>query len=124
MTDWSPDDLERIGTAAEIHVAPSSPDGTPRRSTTIWVVRVGDDLYVRSYRGADGHWYQRAREQHQGRIRAGGVERDVTFVDAGGADQAAISDAYRRKYASAGAAYVDPMVSPDVAATTLRLAPR
>ena len=49
---------------------------------TIWAVRVGDDLHVRSADGADNPWFVRARASGTGRIRAGGIERDVTFIDA------------------------------------------
>jgi len=45
-------------------------------------------------------------------------------VEPGDADHAAIDQAYRRKYARYSRTYVDPMVSPDAAAATLRLTPR
>jgi hypothetical protein len=51
MGDWIPDELNKIGAADELQIAALRPDGTLRPFTTIWVVRVGDDLYVRSYRG-------------------------------------------------------------------------
>src|ERR671929_104609 len=50
--------------------------GTP---VTIWVVRVGDDLYVRSWHGRGGAWFRGTQGRHEGRIPAGGVEQDVTF---------------------------------------------
>ena len=40
--------------ADELQIAARQPDGSLDRYTTIWVVRVGDDLYVRSWRGARG----------------------------------------------------------------------
>lgn len=43
----------------------------------VWVVRVGGELYVRSYRGRRGGWFRRALASHQGHIRAAGIERDV-----------------------------------------------
>jgi hypothetical protein len=121
---WSPGELDRIGNADELTIAPSRPDGSLYRFTTIWVVRMGDDLYVRSHAGRSGHWFRHALERHEGRIRAGGVDRDVGFEEPQDADQSAVSDAYRRKYARYGPAYVDPMVSDAAAAATLRLVPR
>jgi hypothetical protein len=63
----------------------------------IWVVRHGDDLYIWSYRGPAGSWYQAAQQTHEGRIIAGGVGKDVRFVDAGDDIDAAVDDAYRTK---------------------------
>lgn len=90
--------------------------------TTIWVVRVGDELYVRSYRGGGGSWFRHALQCHQGSIRAAGVERDVAFEQSDDADHDAINQAYRSKYARYPA-YVEPMVSPNATAATLRLIP-
>jgi hypothetical protein len=124
MSDWTASELEQVGKADELQVASLGPDGAPRRYVTIWVVRVGDDLYVRSYKGRSGGWFRSAVRDHQGHIKAGGVERDVTFEEAGDASQAAIDQAYQAKYAQYGSAYVDPMVRPDATAATLRLVAR
>lgn len=51
MSTWTSDELRRVGEAEELRIAPRRHDGTLRKPVTIWVVRVGDDLYVRSYRG-------------------------------------------------------------------------
>src|SRR5436189_3358737 len=99
MATWSKDELDKIGGADELQIAPRRRDGTLRTPVTIWVVRVGDNLYVRSYKGQDGAWFRAAHVRHDGRIRAGGVEKDVTFVeetDSGINDQ--IDAAYRTKY--------------------------
>jgi hypothetical protein len=68
MTTWTPDELE---------IAPARDDGQLRAPVTIWVVRGGDDLYVRSYRGTGSSWYRGAQVRHEGRISAGGVDKDV-----------------------------------------------
>ena len=54
MTEWTKKDLERIGAAVHLQLASFKEDGTLRKPITIWVVRIGDDLYVRSYRGRGG----------------------------------------------------------------------
>ena len=56
-------------------------DGTLRKPVIIWVVRLGDDLYVRSVNGRTSGWFRGVQTRHEGRIRAGGVEKDVTFVE-------------------------------------------
>jgi hypothetical protein len=53
MAAWTSDELARIGTADELQIAPLRDDGTPRTPVPIWVVRDGDDLYIRSYRGSE-----------------------------------------------------------------------
>src|SRR5438552_2189554 len=81
MTAWTQDDLSRIGRAEELGVSSWRRDGTLRHYVTIWVVRVGDNLYVRTAAGMDNPWFVRAKASGRGRIRAGGIERDVTFED-------------------------------------------
>jgi hypothetical protein len=82
VNTWTTDQLDRVGRAEELDVTTARPDGSLRAWVPIWVVRVGDDLIVRSYRGPDGAWYRHATQLPRGRIRAGGVERDVTFAPA------------------------------------------
>lgn len=123
MNTWTSDDLNRIGTAEELQVASLRPDGTVRPFVTIWVVRVGDDLYVRSAYGANNPWFRRARAGGAGRVRAGGVERDVTFEEPGPEVHAGIDKAYHAKYDRHGPAIVGTVVGPDAARVTLRLMP-
>jgi hypothetical protein len=48
MTTWKSDELKRIETAEELKIASLRRDGTLRNLVTIWVARLGNDLYVRS----------------------------------------------------------------------------
>ncbi|GII23597.1 DUF2255 family protein [Planosporangium mesophilum] len=121
MSNWTAEELDTIGSADELEIAALRTDGSLRPYTTIWVVRVGDDLYVRSYRERGGAWFRSVLRRPEGRIRAGGVERDVTFDEPTDADHDVIDRVYRSKYARYGGTYVDPMVSPGAAAATLRL---
>ncbi len=124
MITWTSDELTRIGDAEELEIAALRRDGTLRQPVIVWVVRVGDDLYVRSWRGRSGAWFRAAQASHEGRIWADGVEKDVTFVEETDPrinDQ--IDAAYRAKY-HRSASYVPPMISPDARATTLKLVPR
>ncbi|GCE20819.1 DUF2255 family protein [Dictyobacter kobayashii] len=125
MTDWPKNDLERIGAADELQLTSIKQDGTPRKPVTIWVVRVGDDLYIRSYRGNAGAWYRHIQLRSEGHISAGGVTKDVTFVDTS-ADEALnnkIDAAFQAKYQKYGATYIDPMIAPQARATTRKLVP-
>jgi hypothetical protein len=124
MTAWTSDELTRIGTADELELASARPDGTLRKPTTIWVIRVGDDLYVRSMYGRAGGWFPATQVRHQGHIRAGGVERDVSFADADPALNDQIDAAYRDKYRRYGERIIGSVVNPAARAATIRLAPR
>jgi hypothetical protein len=123
MTGWTTEELDRFGGADELELAAVRSDGSARRPVTIWTVRVGDDLYVRSWRGASGSWYRAVQADPRGRVSAEGVERDVEFVPADAAVAEAVDDAYRTKYGRYPS-YVEPMVSANAGATTLRLLPR
>ena len=124
MTVWTADELARVGGATEIEVSSRRPDGSLRPYVTIWVVRSGDDLYVRSAYGPDNGWYRRARASGKGRIRAGGLERDVAFEEPGPSVDADLHASYHTKYDQYGARMVGTVVSTEAARATLRLVPR
>jgi hypothetical protein len=123
MGAWTSDELAKIGNAEELEIAVRRRDDSLRKPVTIWVVRHGDDLYVRSWRGPTGRWFRSAQQTHEGHIRAGGVDMDVAFEDAANTVNDAVDVAYHTKYRHY-ATYVPPMISPDARATTLRLVPR
>lgn len=125
MTTWTSDELSRIGAADELQIASLRRDGTLRNPVTIWVVRIGEDLYVRSAYGRNSAWFRGTQARHEGHIQAGGVDKDVAFVeesDAAILDQ--IDTAYRTKYHRYDARYVDPMVGPEARSATIKLEPR
>lgn len=125
MTNWTSDELDVIAGADVLRIAPLRGDGTQSSPTTVWVVRDGDDLYVRSYRGRDGAWYRTAQTTHQGHIHANGVDLDVTFTDETGPDlNDRIDAAYEAKYGARPRQYVEPMMAEAARATTLKLVPR
>ena len=124
MTTWTSDELTKIGTAEELRIASLRRDGTLRKPVIIWVVRVGDDLYVRCANGREGAWFRGALTRNEGRIWADGVEKDVTFVEESDPDvNARIDEAYLTKYQHYPQ-WVAPMVTPKVRAATIKLMPR
>lgn len=124
MTGWSADDLAKIGDAEEFGIASRRSDGSLRPFVTIWGVRRGDDIFVRSAHGHDNPWFQRALMSGEGMVRAGGVERDVAFEVPGGDVADGISRAYGAKYGRYGPTIVGTVISPEAARSTLRLLPR
>jgi hypothetical protein len=123
-TTWTSDELTKIGTADELEIASLRRDDSLRNPVTIWVVRHGDDLYVRSVNGRTGAWFRGTQVRHEGHIRAGGVEKDVTFVDADPGLNEQIDAAYRTKYRRYAARFVNPIVTPEARSATIKLVPR
>jgi hypothetical protein len=123
MTSWTADELRIVGRAEELQIASRRPDGTMRPYVTIWVVRAGDDIYVRSAYGSDNPWYVRAKASGAGRIRAGRVERDVTFAEAEPSAHNDIDAAYHAKYDRYGPNIVGTVVGEKAKAVTIRLQP-
>jgi hypothetical protein len=124
---WTSDELRRVGAATELQIATRRGDGSVRPYVTIWTVRAGDQLYVRSAYGAGNPWFRRAAASGSGRIRAGGIERDVTFTPASELDaatQAAVDAAYHAKYDRYGPQIVGTVTGPHAAPVTLRLVPQ
>jgi hypothetical protein len=81
MGVWGEAELSEIAVAQELDLASVRPDGTLRRPVTMWVVRVGDEVYVRSVNGRGSSWFPGAENRHEAEIRAGGVAKDVTLIE-------------------------------------------
>jgi hypothetical protein len=125
METWTTDELRKIAAAEELELAPVRPDGSLGNAVTIWVVRVGDDLYVRCGNGRTGSWFRATQVRHEGHIKADDVDKDVTFVtEADNAINDRIDSAYRTKYGHYDARWVDPMVAAQARAATIKLVPR
>jgi hypothetical protein len=118
---WTSEQLDRIGDSQELQITSYRDDGSLRRWTPIWVVRVGEDLYIRSAFGTAGGWYRNAMRTRTARVRADGVEADVALDLVGDADvNDRVRRAYEAKYRDQPTALA-PMVAPTAASTTLRL---
>jgi hypothetical protein len=119
LTAWTNEELAEIAGANELTVAPLRKDGTVQSPRIVWVVRRGDDVYIRSVNGDDGAWFRGVQVHHAGHISAGGLEVDVSFEDADHDLDDSINEEYRRKYGRSSA--VEHITSPKAQATTLRV---
>lgn len=125
MTTWTDNELARIGSAEELQITALRNDGTLRNPVTIWVVRLGNDLYVRSVNGRTSAWFRGIQVRHDGHIQAGGVEKDVNFVevDADLPINEQIDAVYRTKYRHYAASIVNSIITPMARAATIKLVP-
>ncbi len=124
MTTWTSEELTKINAVDELQIASLRLDGTLRKPVIIWVVRLGDDLYVRSVYGRTSAWFRGAQVRHEGHIRAGGVDKDVAFVEADPEINDQIDAAYRTKYRRYAESIVNSIMSPEARSATIKLAPR
>jgi hypothetical protein len=123
MTTWTNDELNKIGTTEELQLASLRNDGTLRKPVTIWVVRLGNDLYVRAVNGREGAWFRGTQVRHEGHIRAGGVSRDVDFQEADPGINDQIDAAYRTKYRHYSANIVNSVLTHEARSSTIKLVP-
>ena len=124
MPAWTTDELDKIGKAEELELQSLRRDGTLRDPVTIWVIRLGDDLYVRPVKGRTGPWFRGTQTRHEGHISAGDVEKDVTFMETDPTLNDRIDAAYRNKYRRYASNIVGSIVTPQARSGTLKLVPR
>jgi hypothetical protein len=113
------DALHHLAEVEEIRIGFRRPDGSTR-SVPVWVVQVGDHIYVRSVRGPKGGWYRRLRANPDGEVRDGGhrhLVRAEAVTDTGTLDQ--VTRAYATKYGSSP--FVRPLLGRLSVDATLRL---
>src|SRR5258706_15861595 len=118
MTQWTSGQLDRVARAEEVQIASVRGDGVLSKPVTVWVVRDGDDIFVRSVRGRDAHWFRGTQERHEGWIRAGGVQQDVTFVDADHNPDDEVDAVYRAKYRRYAGSILNNGLTPEARSTT------
>jgi len=122
MSTWTSDELGKIEAAEELNLASVRRDGTLRNPVTTWVVRHGDDLYVRSVNGRGSSWFRGAQQRHEAHIQAGGVDKDVLLVETDEVNDD-LDAAYRAKYHRHAERIIGSIVSPQARAATLKLVP-
>ena len=134
---WSTPQLQLFDAAVELEVAARRPDGGLRRWTSVWVVRVGENVFVRSWYRRETGWFAGAVAAGRVRVRVPGLDTEAAVVDLGGASGYPrdtgerlrtqlfddVDAAYRAKYGDYGNATVSAMVTEQARLTTLRLDP-
>ena len=118
---WDAATFRDLARAREVRILVPAPDRPPIR-VPLWIVAVGSDLYVRSWKGDAGVWYRRARRTGDGTLLRHGRRFEVRFVPVTDpAVEAAIDKQYLTKYRRSP--YAEEMTRPPAAGTTLRVEP-
>jgi len=113
--------LNQLANTEEIEIETRSATGQTHR-TIIWVMVDNQDVYVRSWRGPNGRWYQEITANPDAAIHMNGQRLPVHALPV--ADEAIItrvSNNILRKYHHSPSA--DSMVRVEMSPTTLRLDP-
>jgi len=116
-------DLRLLEQTEEIELETIAAESSTARRSTLWVVVVGEDAFVRSVNGDQGHWYQEITRRRAGTLYTDELQIPI-YADPISDEQLQqqVSEAYLRKYAQ----YPEDvlwMVVPTAAPTTLRLRP-
>jgi hypothetical protein len=121
---WTSDELAKIGREEEIQIASRRRDGSLRDAVTVWAVRRGAGVYVRSaVKGRNAAWFRGVKGTHEGRISAGSVEKDVGFEEIDHGIDADVDAAYRTKYSRYAGRILDSVLTAEARATTLKILP-
>ena len=122
MAEWTNEERETIDDRDELRIAARRTDGSLRRPVTVWMVRHGDDVFVRSVNGRDASWFRGAQTSHKAHVQVAGVERNVTLVEVDDRNDE-LDAAYETKYGRRYASIVPSIVAPHARAATLKLVP-
>ncbi|MFT3899360.1 MAG: DUF2255 family protein [Gordonia sp. (in: high G+C Gram-positive bacteria)] len=120
---WSAAELAEFSSQDELFIETRRKDGSTVSAVPIWMVVVDEKLYVRTWEVRTTGWYGRAVRDGTAAVSTGGPKTPVTVEQVGSLDSDAIEAAYRRKYRRYAASTLDPILTDDGIATTLRLTP-
>jgi|SRR5579862_1483336 len=124
MAGWTDEELTLLDSTDELRLSSARSDGNLSNPTTMWMVRRGGDVFVRSVNGRSSHWFRGTQTIHSGRIEVGKFARDVEFVEADGGIADELDESYRRKYHRYAQSIVDHITSHDARQAALELVPR
>jgi len=122
---FQPAMLQRLERIREVRIETISLDGSTNHRTWIWIVKSGDEAFVRSERGVEGRWYREVRAQPDAMLHVEAEAIPVTVVLADDPDSIRrVSDAFTAKYGHRAAGSTAAMLEPHTLETTLRVEPR
>lgn len=124
MTKASEDLLWKLAESDEVEIETRRDARSPVHRVTIWIVPTEDGVYIRSYKGKKGRWYQEALANPLVTIDVG--RRKVSArvePEHSPLVMRAVNAAYRKKYGERWPDETTDMLKRSVLPTTLRLTP-
>jgi hypothetical protein len=120
MSRFDAETLHRLGAARQVSIRTEK---HPNSGVVIWLVVADDEVFVRSWRGARGRWYQDLAAGGSASLEFSGRRLSVLAIPTNDAAAIArVSKEFLRKYQLSSHAL--GMVRTEVLPTTLRLEPR
>jgi hypothetical protein len=121
---FDPETLQLLDETREVRIETRRDEEAPAHRTTIWVVTVDGDVFVRSVRGERGRWYREVSANPSAALHVG--DRRIPVRASPVTDEptvGAVSEAYRSKYGRTSPGSTRAMVQPETLPTTLKLEP-
>lgn len=124
MARKTDDLLWKLAESDEVQIETRRDSKSPLHRTTVWIVPTTNGVYVRSFYGKKGRWYQEALANPRVTVEVGRrkvparaeLEHNPEVIRA-------VSAAYREKYGERWPDDTQPMLRRSVLPTTLRLTP-
>ena len=120
MLRFDTETLRRLCAAREVSIRTEKHHDS---GVVIWVVVADDEVFVRSWRGTKGRWYQDLAAGGSASLEFSGRRLSVQAIPTNDAASIArVSEEFLRKYQSSS--HAPEMVRTEILRTTLRLEPR
>jgi len=117
--------LWKIAESDEVEIETRRNGKSPLHRVTVWIVPIEDGVYVRSFKGKRGRWYQEALANPLVTVGVGRRKVNVRAEPERNSHVIrAVSAGYRKKYGERWPDDTEPMLKRSVVPTTLRLTPR
>jgi len=117
--------LWKIAESDEVDIETRRDGKSPLHRVTVWIVPIEDGVYVRSFKGKRGRWYQEALANPLVTVGVGRRKVNVRAEPERNSHVIrAVSAGYRKKYGERWPDDTEPMLKRSVVPTTLRLTPR
>ena len=116
--------LWKLAESDEVEIETRADAKSPAHRTVIWIVPTQAGIYIRSYKGKRGRWYQETIANPQVSIHVGRRQaRARAIPDTGSKTVEAVNAAYREKYGERWPSETEEMMKRSLFPTTLRLEP-